>query len=201
MSTFDSLEEGSLSIDWAMSLPAIQPKKWHRWEPLVFTDAYTKLEDALDWPHGTLEVLEKAFELRLSRSVGWDLERVTQKKPWTSAAAIFRRGVAIEGQREELVAGRYPVRFQATGTAPHSPAGPCLFDATVVRAWRLAPAPEDLVMDLNESLKSLETVATIKSWLKRNPGTLTIIGGGILADTGAFAAALMGRPFRLVPTT
>jgi 3-dehydroquinate synthase len=59
------------------------------------------------------------------------------------------------------------------------------------------------VMTLNEHTKSLESVgAILKAWRDRGqPRRWQIVGGGLLSDVAAFAAALVGAQFDLVPTT
>lgn len=70
-----------------------------------------------------------------------------------------------------------------------------------------APAERTLVVEAGESLKSLEGVAPILSWLLRSgftrAGTLYVIGGGTVQDAACFAASVLHRGVRWVyfPTT
>ncbi|MBC7660441.1 MAG: 3-dehydroquinate synthase [Chitinophagaceae bacterium] len=202
MSIQEGIKTPSLLINWSMSSPALEPKAWHQWSENLETLMHQDLEISLEWPLGTISALEQAFEKHLSRSIGWQIP-ARFEDPLRQAALVFRRGVAASGQKQVTVSGAYPVHFP-NNFEPHRILdlnGPALIDENVATLWRLDPRPMDLVLTLDEAHKSLQTVAIIKTWIKTHPGPVTIIGGGILADTGAFAAALLGRTFRLIPTT
>ncbi len=207
MNTIGSLSELTLTVSWSMKLPALAAKKWHAFAPLAkFAAEYNaseSIEQLFAWPSGTLCALEQGFEKHLGRNTGWQLDAIADRQPWIQAAQIFRRGVPYSQQTQTLESGSYCIRFHNGNKLPALAAGqgPTLFDKNVAALWGLSLRPQDMALDLNESTKSLESAAQIKVWLDQHPGVLTIVGGGILADAAAFAAALIKRPFRLVPTT
>jgi 3-dehydroquinate synthetase len=203
VNTLGSMPESSIVISWSMTEPSLKPKKWHQFVQKAENAEPSALEKAMSWPAGTVAILEDAFELHLSRSIGWQLDQVSNKEAYVSAAKIFRRGVAHSSQRPRELSGTYRVAFHSS----QKPSdllkidGPIIIDSNVAKAWQITPRLEDLSLHLDEASKSLSTAAKIIEWIKRHPGTVTIVGGGILADVAAFSAALADRPFRLVPTT
>lgn len=197
------MPERSIVISWSMSEPSLTPKKWHEFLEKRESPEPSAVEIAMGWPAGTLSILEEAFDLHLSRSVGWQLDKLSRKEAYFAAAKIFRRGVAHSSQLPRELAGTYKVSFNDSETSMNlaNVDGPIIIDSSVAGAWRIEPRPQDLSLQLDEASKSLETAAKIKAWIGKHPGTITIVGGGILADVAAFSAALSDRPFRLVPTT
>ena len=205
MSVNKNLELDTISINWAMQTPGLTPRTWREIHfPKGPADpATSQLESELEWPQGTLEILEQAFMERLSRTTGWKLDHLAHPAAAIQAAEVFRRGVNYTGAKLQQVEGQYKVLF-ARVSDPRDDLksqGPRIVDANLQVQWNLPVGPHDLVLQVDESLKSLKTVARIMHTLRKSQGVVTIIGGGILADTAAFAAALLKRPFRLVPTT
>lgn len=188
-----------------MQSPGLTPKTWHNIHSLDNTEnlALTRLEAQLGWPKGTIATLNWAFSKHLSRAVGWDLSSLPNQGPSAQASRVFRRGVASSAYPMKQVDGAYEIRLLTTGE-PFSDIpndGPKIVDSNLHKFWKLSLRPTDLVLDLAESTKNLSSVAQILGVLRSSSGVVTIIGGGILADTAAFAAALENRPFRLVPST
>ena len=207
MSTPEPMQECTIEVSWTMTHPSLEPKTWYHFvsqAALPQSDALQKAtEKAFTWPEGTIAVLEQAFELHLSRSVGWQIDALSNRAPWIQAAQIFRRGVAYSKQEPALISGSYKIHFMSGNEAPELfvEDGPHLIDAKVAKAWKLKLRPQDLSLDLDENSKSLDTAAQIRNWIHEHSGVVTIVGGGILADVAAFTSALMNRPFRLIPTT
>lgn len=197
------MPEPSIVISWSMTEPSLQPRKWHEFVEMKESPVLSAVEIAMRWPAGTISILEEAFDLHLSRSVGWQLDKLSRKEAYFVAAKIFRRGVAHSSQLSRDLTGTYKVSFKGSDKPLDLSKieGPILIDSNVAKAWKIAPRGGYLSLQLDEANKTLETAAKIKDWIDVHPGTVTIVGGGILADVAAFAAALSDRPFRLVPTT
>jgi 3-dehydroquinate synthase len=79
-----------------------------------------------------------------------------------------------------------------------------LVDGRVAACWpQVFSLVSPFLLTLNEHSKSLASVAKIiEAWKDRGrPKRWQIVGGGIISDVAAFAAALVGAEFDLVPTT
>jgi len=207
VNTTRPLDPPSILISWSMTEPSLTPKTWYAFAEAKNAVANLpqshSLEEKMGWPAGTIFALEQAFDLHLGRSVGWQLDALKDPKAWQTAARIFRRGVAFSGQTKVESSGTYAIRFEPGKEPPDlgKDDGPRIIDQNVALAWKLQLRPSDLILELDERSKSLKTAAHIKAWIQKHPGEVTVIGGGILSDVAAFAAALLNRPFRLFPTT
>lgn len=193
-----------LSVSWAMPDPPMPAKEYFKWPDLPLGEA-TELEKKLGWPAGTLRVLDEAFQRQLSRKYGWEISPKSRQAPFHTAARVFRRGVAMKDQKAEQKQGQYPIRFikalNWNELLPHNQL--CIIDQTVAEAHDLKPRPNRIFIRLDEHRKTLDSVADLRLAAKKTglQTSWTIVGGGILADTAAFAAALDGQSFRLIPTT
>jgi 3-dehydroquinate synthetase len=193
-----------LSVSWAMPDPPMPAKEYFKWPDLPLGEA-TPLEQKLGWPAGTLRVLDEAFQRQLSRKYGWEISPKSRQSAFQLAAKVFRRGVAMKDQKIEMKQGQYPIRFikalNWNDLLPHNQI--CIIDQNLATAHELKPRPNRVFIRLDEHKKTLDSVAELNQLVKKT-GLQTpwnIVGGGILADTAAFAAALQGQSFRLVPTT
>ncbi len=193
-----------LSVSWAMPDPPMPAKEYFKWPDLPLGEA-TPLEQKLGWPAGTLRILDEAFQRQLSRKYGWEISRNSRQSSFQTAARVFRRGVAMKDQKVEEKRGQYPIRFikalNWNELLPHNQV--CIIDQTLAEAHDLKPRPNRVFIRLDEHSKTLDSVADLRLQVKKTglKTPWTIVGGGILADTAAFAAALDGQSFRLVPTT
>jgi 3-dehydroquinate synthase len=110
--------------------------------------------------------------------------------------------------------GAYLVRRAPVADAFSSgllPADRLVVDRTVLAlhpsVTDLAPAEQTLTVEAGESLKSLEGVASVLSWLLESgfsrTGTLHVVGGGTVQDAACFVASILHRGVRwaFVPTT
>lgn len=211
-----------ITIDWASCEPALPVRRWHIWELDRVVEAAglsdSSLDDRLGWPRGTVGVLQAAFASGLSRGVGWqgepiDTDSAGEYWPVVQAAAgVYRRGVAYRQESADEVtvrrqAGRYAVTVHADQLKPEAVWAPGCFpivDAQVARLWPALPhAAEQLAMTLTEHEKTLQTVALIiDTWRVLGcPKRWVVIGGGLLADVAAFAAAQTGSEVSFLPTT
>ncbi|MDQ3233197.1 MAG: 3-dehydroquinate synthase [Pseudobdellovibrionaceae bacterium] len=193
-----------LTVSWAMPDPPMPAKEYFKWPDLPLGDA-TELEKKLGWPAGTLRVLDEAFQRQLTRKYGWEISRSSRQAPFQTAARVFRRGVAMKDQKPEQKQGQYPIRFikalNWNELLPHNQL--CIIDQTVATAHDIKPRLNRIFIRLDEHGKTLDSVAELRLLAKKSglQTPWTIVGGGILADTAAFAAALDGQSFRLIPTT
>lgn len=199
------MREEVLSVRWQMADPPLPPQEWKIWED-VDLGAGAALERDLAWPSGTLAVLEAGFKQGLPRGLGWDVSALAHQDPFLTAAQIFRRGVGVRPEpRLRRAAGEYCIRITPQWDDKDLfPEDHLIFiDEHAAQLWKVPEHPHIVHLHLDEASKNLSSVAFIVKKAKevRPDAPWTIIGGGILADTAAFAAALMGQAFRLVPTT
>ncbi|NRA64476.1 MAG: 3-dehydroquinate synthase [Pseudobacteriovorax sp.] len=194
----------SLRVDWSMTYPPAQPSTSYVW---TFEPTAHPLDAELSWPEGTHSILIRAFENRLDRFLEWDLSKVKQhdKPAFTTAAGIFRRGVAVSGLAQKQIFGSYDITFSEVMPAIFGPNDVCIIDKNVADAWSLHSVTANcLILQVEEASKSLATVSKILSFLepyRSNPKPIYLVGGGILCDTAAFACSMKGLDFNLVPTT
>ena len=164
------------------------------------------LEARLGWSEGTLEVLRQAFALRLGRATGWE----SLSDSVLAAAGVFRRGVAARRPNSEVASvnehGNYQI--QISSQQPDLPPTGVftIMDGNVARHWpACVPVGQTLVLTLDEHSKTLESVALIISAAKAGGFSKSklwrVIGGGLLTDVAAFAAAVVGAQIEFVPTT
>lgn len=193
-----------LTVSWAMPDPPMPAREYFKWPDLQLGEA-TDLEKQLKWPAGTLKVLDAAFQQQLSRKYGWETPRSSRQAPFQIAARVFRRGIQTRDQAIEQKQGQYPIRFvkDLNWNELLPPKQICIIDQAVATAHKIEPATNRIFIQLNELNKTLESVAALRQQAEKTgmKGPWTIVGGGILADTAAFAAALDGHAFRLIPTT
>ena len=215
--------EHLLSVDWQLRQPPLLARGWHYWEDsatatanagqaagpspgLEGSSADQDLEERLGWSEGTLEVLRRAFALRLGRASGWE----SSSDSVLAAAGVFRRGVAARRPNSEAASvhehGNYQI--QISSQQPDlTPVGVLtIMDGNVARHWpACVPSGQTLVLTLDEHSKTLESVALIISAAKAGGFSKSklwrVIGGGLLTDVAAFAAALVGVQIEFVPTT
>ena len=163
-----------------------------------------QLEAKLEWPPGTLALIDAAFAHNLTRKDGIEVSSGGAEAAARCAARVFRRGVAwrkgTESAPTESKQGRYAIDFVQVMPQPSAD-----FRIVCGRVAKLWPslAPADLVLTLDEHTKSLETVAVIlDAWRKAGrPQRWSIVGGGIITDVAAFAASLANCAVTFVPTT
>jgi 3-dehydroquinate synthetase len=202
------LADHTLTVSWSLPDPPVDAVTWKQWtSDLLLVEE--PLERDLGWPQGTLAVLGQAFREGLPRGTGWDLKAIEHSSAYTQAARIFRRGVAVRPSDPRPQTGHYPLSLSSHWDwgriLPKGSLG--IIDQHVAEAWKLQDGPQLLVAQFDELSKNLKSVAQLiqaanaKCLSAQLNGPWSIIGGGVLADTTAFAAALASREFRLVPTT
>jgi 3-dehydroquinate synthetase len=205
LNNFIYLDRDDISIQWSMLTPGIHPKSWHILDPSEMATMLTSsdLEKHLRWPNGTLDALDFAFEKQLPRSMGWDLRALSNKAAFHMAAKIFRRGVVTSEDCPSNLSGLYKISFSKSPDPKDDLKRNeiRIIDRNVQELWNISPCADDLVIHLDEERKTIETVAIIFQHIAQAVQPVQIIGGGILADTAAFAAALSGKAFELIPTT
>ncbi|RZA19460.1 MAG: hypothetical protein EOP10_19565 [Proteobacteria bacterium] len=188
-----------------MSSPGLAPKSWRVFDSseTPANATRTRVEEELKWPAGTAAALNFAFENRLSRTTGWDLNALADTAALQMAAKIFRRGVVTSEESPRTVSGSYAITFSnhADPRSDLQAEAIHILDQSVQRLWGIKAREGDLVLQLSETEKTLETAAKIFAHIADTNKPIQIIGGGILADTAAFAVALAGRSFELIPTT
>ncbi len=192
----------SLHIKW--STEALHPpaKDWFDWSNTP-TFCHDPLDFAFSWPAGTLEALRHAFMLKLPRSKGWVVERHPQKSSIEKAAEIFKRGVPLSTRSDTGTSGEYYIEF-LDSWAP-SKDSLVIIDQNVASLWDIKSDTSTFAFCIDEKSKTLESVASLKDLITKSEQshstTLTIVGGGVLADTASFCASLLNKKFILVPST
>lgn len=198
----------SLPIEWSMSTPPTPARTWKALNTGPLPKQALELEQRLQWPAGTLFILEQVFTQGWGRSTGWRMDETDETWPAVAQAAkVFRRGVACgqAPQTPEIQTGRYNIEIIDPGTAHDQflrNDEVILVDSNLAQHWTLPDHAH--IITLDESQKNLSSVAHILEILRaadHSKKTVSILGGGVLADTAAFAASLLGWSFRLIPTT
>lgn len=179
----------------------------------------TSVELALNWPAGTEQALEAAFRIGLTRQHVWDVSALDpeQHLAVATAARYYKRGVHVQQAQAGVspgpieaggrIAGCYEVRYYAGFPDFRDLSGDSqqmhVVDAALLQHFPgLAALQPALHLELSEAAKTLENAAFIVSACRRHGSrALVAIGGGLLSDVAAFAAALAGIKHCLVPTT
>ncbi len=200
MSDSNLKRDREIEVAWTMSDPPLQAEAWYDWKDF-HTEGDDPVEIGLGWPSGTLSYLRHAFRLNLPRNRGWS--DPNSNPALQKAASLYKRGVACSSEANKKHSGAYTISIKglhdldAMSNAGHL----LLIDARVAKVWLKVRTERCLVLDLDENRKTLKSVIQISNWLRSQAGDLNIVGGGLLADVGAFAAALNARSFHLIPTT
>ncbi len=165
----------------------------------------------LGFPVGTTAILNHAFENRLKRFQLWRMaSSYNCRDAFFHAASIFRRGVPAQYGEEQLRrpehSGRYSIseeKFPSNRRGQINETFYVVDQAVAQKFPEIAKLTPAFKLTAIEAEKTLETVSKItQAW--RSSGAHShwvIIGGGLTADVGAFAADLTGSKFSLVPTT
>ena len=199
-----------------MQSPPTKAKKWHPWadKGTLGNDGKTP-NNTTFFDAKTRSLLDQALAERLDRFTGWDLSNINAQNSYIKAASCFKRGVPVKYNDQEEpcthLNGSYPIEIISPEIAPaealkHAFDKQQLFivmDKSILDHWDLSPIKAHYLMEANEKNKNIDTVEAICKTAKGvgNPMHWLIIGGGITADTAAFAAHLMQKTFTLVPTT
>ncbi len=169
------------------------------------------LEKALNFPQGTLSVLQKALELRLPRTASWSLELIKHKEPFLTASSYYKRGVSVVGYPfARPIQKQSKIRFKSFKEVIDfllETEAFIILDSNVEKKWPLLENVLNssffILKDPSEKTKNLETVSHLmeayqKAKVKKK---IIVIGGGVTLDTSAFAASLLNVPVTLLPTT
>lgn len=187
-----------------MSEPPLSVHDYYVWDEPSQLPGST-LEADLSWPHGSLSVLHEAFKKQLSRKTGWTIPSGPYTSAFQMAARVFRRGLAVRDQQGRMLSGSYLIQFlPKLNWAELLPDQHlCIIDQQFALAQNIPAKSNRVFIQVTELSKNLKTVAQLQhtARLLGSYETWTIVGGGVLADTAAFAAALESRLFRLIPTT
>lgn len=198
-----------IPIEWKMSIPPIIAQRSFHWPPISHLplDQSSETEEILGWPKGTVTILNHAFQNKLGRNVHWTPPRDEDPAPFMHAAEVYKRGVGCGSDKRAHYSGEYTITvydyldtvFQ---NARHDTTT-TFCDENVLNAWpNLTKAHQVHPVKINESRKNLDTIAKIVSTIRaEKTSSVTIIGGGVLADTAAFAAHICKVDFHLIPTT
>jgi 3-dehydroquinate synthetase len=209
------MQATDIPVEWEIEEPPLPPRTWLRWterDAAEATEATDQsLDDRLGWPRGTTGALVAGFERQLSRTTGWESDDVEFGPAARAAALVYKRGVAFRPNdetpfRSRRRQGRYVIGIQTDAPDFSRLIGPDelpIIDSNVLRGWPAIPTSvRQLAMTLDEHEKSLQSVALIlDTWrASGRPSSWVVVGGGLLADVAAFAAALAGCEVRFVPT-
>lgn len=179
-----------LGFDYHYHIESPSARSSRRWGyDLNLGKQPTSLEAKLSCPAGALTVLRQAFALRLDRHESWECP---EHEAFAWAAKYYKRGISFPA-----FAGSSSVRF-----IKHLPDFAAFNFVIIDRNVCQSNLPQQLVLE-TEAQKTLSLVADImRRWRELNcPDRWLIVGGGVLLDVGAFAAALCQAKITLMPTT
>ena len=196
----------TLSITWSLNDPPLAASQWFFWSPDLLNELRPQSNDLIE------SILIKAFELRLPRTMGWDLSLLPKHEQQAAqkAASLFRRGVASRLSSEFLpsapLKGSYNIQIVTQESLPLFISKPAFY---VIDQQVRPHLPFDLgdnpqsVIHLTEKSKDLTSLSNLRQSFKKLGRKLpwVIIGGGIISDVAACAATLEKAPFILIPTT
>ena len=192
-------------IEWTMDFPGTKITQDFPWQPLAQSPSQTIVEQDLNWPGGTIEILNQAFHKGLTRYTRWILPNHGDLRSYKKAAAVYKRGVTTSTTTTTRSSGSYLVRGMPSVShcLGEEEQEAYIIDKNVYEKWPFLKKLNAFAIEMDESRKNLISVAGIRKWLEKNPPktAVHIIGGGIVADTAAFACSLLGLPFCLIPTT
>lgn len=187
-----------------MSQPPVPAKTWYSWGARQFSATESaSVETELGWPSGTVAALQEGFRSGLGRAVGWE----SDSEAVLSAARVFRRGVAArrpnDATKTQDLHGHYEVEIVQTQPELGAKDTFYIVDGRLAKLWpSLTFGPRQLILTLDEHTKNLASVARIlASPHAREARHWIIVGGGLLTDVAAFAAALAQVSVDFVPTT
>ena len=164
---------------------------------------------------GVLAVLQRAFEMGLSRDIVWDISAIdSQDAPaFRMAASVFKRGVSLVDNRlpEELPGYRgsafYKVKIVSdmAGCFPAARSRDIVIvDRNVVRSWWHQLPSGFVEFSFEENQKNIAITAAVVDLIRtrlRNGSRVIVVGGGVAGDIVGFAAGVLGVPCHYVPTT
>lgn len=200
-----------------MQNPPTSAKSWFSWasEKASSSSSISSENKSFFFDPSTRYILEQALSYRLDRFTGWDLSKTKSNKSFPKAASVFKRGVpfksAIQENNNSSLSGSYPISISLPEISPSKALQQhcdrenifIVVDSKLDEHWDLNPFKAHFLMDANEKNKSIDTVEELCQTAMKVEDHIhwIIIGGGITADTAAFAASIMGKSFTLVPTT
>ncbi|MDA9950978.1 3-dehydroquinate synthase [Oligoflexaceae bacterium] len=193
-----------LNVKWTMPDPVfLSPSNYHQ---IDFKPCHSAIDESMNWPSGTCSYLDYAFDAGLSRHCGWICK--IDDPALFSASKVYKRGV-YAGSNEFSKAlnsssSAYPIQIdRLINSDIFQQAGSLLIvDSNVEKAWASKLPKKRISVEALETLKNLETSASLSRKIRdESPKEIVIVGGGIVGDIAAFCAANLNIPFTLVPTT
>jgi 3-dehydroquinate synthase len=211
----DIAHENAIAVPWQTDEYGFSGKDaflWN-WKRQASRDrANAKIEQALKWPPGVIDILQTAFANNLTRKNAWDLGQISNQvdaEAFRIAAKIFRRGVMTShcGSGKKSTQGSYLIRFlesQDAVTQAIDRADFVVVDQNVEAAWPyLEEKRTFLLFSPAEQEKNLAHVARLLAAWEGvgKPQRWLVIGGGLSSDLTGFAASLAGCQLTIMPTT
>lgn len=182
----------------------------HTWDYAAKPADYEAyLNQELDFPEYTLSYLKKSVELNLTKDTQWDIPiEHPHLSALEKAAEVYLRGVTVGSKKDKPKSGSYNIKLQKNpDVAAFAQRNTFyVFDANFYHRWNkkleLDSLPNKIVLGIDEENKTLFSVAAIISaWKENKVKEWSIVGGGVVSDTAAFAAHLCNCDFALYPTT
>ena len=194
------MSKDSFIVNWNMTNP-IKAKNQHEWHELSFEEHVLDSEN--NWPSGTIAAITKALKLNLNRKCEW---KYKSSRPLAKAASIYKRGVSSKDNPSEFQKGSYTVNFEEDVRCiikTINSYDSLILDYNFYINWKylFENYKKPLaILELTEATKDLESFTKISKFIKStNSKSVGIFGGGILCDTGAFAASENKVQFELIP--
>ena len=101
------MSKKSFIVNWKMNNP-IKPKDSFLWKRNDFKE--NDLDELCNWPKGTVDTLNEALKLNLSRSTEWLYENSPEL---AEASKVYKRGIYSKDNPTLLSSGKYPVIMHA----------------------------------------------------------------------------------------
>ncbi len=192
----------SFTVNWNMTNP-IEPQDQYEWHELDFEEQI--LDNENNWPSGTVAAISTALALNLNRKCKW---KYKSSMALAKASSIYKRGVSSRDNTSEFHKGAYTVDFEEDESEIINIINSydsLILDYNFYKNWKhlLESYKKPLaVFELTEATKNLESFTKISKFIRSTKSkSVGVFGGGILCDTGAFAAKENNVEFDLIPTT
>lgn len=178
------------------------------------SEAYSLTESLLEFPKGTLWVLESALKLGLPRKMPWHLGSLkSSKEPFLCAAQYYKRGVLVY-DKDHASLTKPPVEKTKICFFSYEDLMELLekenyflvLDENVLNAWpqiKKQNKASYVLKEPTELAKDLSTLGSIFQSYKKQAKNLKILalGGGLTLDVASFCAHLLKVSTTLVPST
>lgn len=201
-----------MTIDVPAEPQAPRPTSTFTWSSgnLLTSDPFERSMSLVIFGYeSVIAILKQAFALGLSRSVEWDISNVEAylQPSYSIAARVFRRGVPVKDQRQEILQQAYEITFCSDLDEVifgFDERDLLIVDSEVAKFWWNRLPKGYRPIDFSESRKDVEALVEVVSALRERNHFIrdvVVVGGGVAGDMVGFACGLLGIRCHFVPTT